>query len=79
LEGYFEMKWFKRYAIGCLIALFVFAANDGYYHPGQHPREGAIIMAAVGWPIVVAIAVGSTIGEGFASDAGLPSGSSQAE
>ena len=60
---YFDVKWFKRYAIGCLIAMVVFAARDGYTRPGQNPREGAIIVAAVGWPVVTAIVVGSTIGE----------------
>jgi hypothetical protein len=60
---YFDVKWFKRYAISCLIATFVFAAVDGHARPGKHPREGAIIVAAVGWPIVTAIVVGSTIGE----------------
>jgi hypothetical protein len=57
------VKWFKRYLIGCLIALFVLAGVDGYYRPGQNPREGAIIVAAVGWPVTTAIVVGSTIGE----------------
>lgn len=57
------MKWFKRYLIGCLIALLVLAGVDGYFRPGQNPREGAIIVAAVGWPVTTAIVVGSTIGE----------------
>ena len=57
------MKWFKRYAISCLIAMLVFAAVDGHARPGQNPREGTIIVAALGWPILTAIVVGSTIGE----------------
>jgi hypothetical protein len=60
---YFDVKWFKRYVISCLVAMLVFAAVDGYYRPGQNQREGAIIVAAVGWPIVTVIVVGSTIGE----------------
>jgi hypothetical protein len=62
-RGYFDVKWFKRYAIGCLIALLVFAANDGYFHPGETPRAGTIVVAAVAWPIIASIVVGSTIGE----------------
>jgi hypothetical protein len=57
------VKWFKRYAISCLIAMFVFAVVDGHHHPDEHPREDAIILAGIGWPIVAAIVVGSTIGE----------------
>ena len=60
---YFDVKWLKRYVISCLIAMFVFAGVDGYYRPGKDMREGAIIVAAVGWPVVAAIVVGSTIGE----------------
>ena len=59
---YFEVKWLKRYAIGFLIALFVLAGIDGYKRPGGEPRFSAILMAAA-WPIVITIAVGSTIGE----------------
>ena len=43
--------------------MFVFAAIDGHARPGKSPREGAIVVAAVGWPIVTAIVVGSAIGE----------------
>jgi hypothetical protein len=57
------MKWFKRYVVSCLVAMLVFAAVDGYHRPGKDMREGAIIVAAVGWPIVTAIVVGSTVGE----------------
>ncbi len=62
-ERYFDLKWFKRYAISCLVAMFVFAGLDGYKRPGQDLREGTIIVAAVGWPIITAIVVGSTVGE----------------
>ena len=57
------MSWMKKYAISCLIAMVVFAAIDGHARPGKNPREGTIVVAAVGWPIVAAIVVGSTIGE----------------
>ena len=60
---YFEVKRLKRYAIGFLIALFVLAGMDGYKRPGGEPRFSAILVAAA-WPIVITIAVGSTIGEG---------------
>jgi hypothetical protein len=43
--------------------MFVFAVVDGHHHPDEHPREDAIILAGIGWPIVAAIVVGSTIGE----------------
>jgi hypothetical protein len=58
------MKWLKRYAVSCLVAVFVFAGVDGYYRPGGDMRYGAILVAAVGWPIVAAIVVGNTFGEG---------------
>jgi hypothetical protein len=62
-ERYFDVKWFKRYAVSCLIAMFVFAAVDAHARPGQNPREGAIIVTALGWPIVMAIAMGGAVGE----------------
>ena len=61
------MKWFKVYAIGCLIWLVLGGISDGYRHPGQDMRYGAIIVVAAGWPIATAVIVGSTIGE-IASD-----------
>jgi hypothetical protein len=57
------VKWFKRYIIGCLVAVVVFAAVDRSHRPGQEMYAGAIILCAVGWPIVTAIVVGSTIGD----------------
>ena len=57
------MNWKKKYAISCLIALFAFAALDGYRHPGGDVRiESAVVMAAA-WPIVLSIAFGSALGE----------------
>jgi len=57
------VKWLKRYAISCLIAMFVLAALDGYHRPGKDMRVGAIITVAAVWPIVAAIVVGSSVGE----------------
>lgn len=57
------MSWKKKYAISCLIALFAFAAIDGYKRPGKDMRVGAIIITAAVWPITLSIAVGSAIGE----------------
>ena len=56
------MKFFKRYAVSCLVALFVFAAIDGYNRPGQDPRFGAILVTAAVWPIFSAVVVGGSIG-----------------
>ena len=56
------MTCFKRYAVSCLIALFVFAGIDGYQRPGEDPRFGAILVTAAVWPVVAAIAVGGAIG-----------------
>ncbi len=57
------MNWFKRYVVGCLIAVLFFAAVDSYKHPGGEMRTGAILLASAGWPVVAAIVVGSTIGD----------------
>ena len=62
-EGYFAMKCFKRYAVSCLVAMFVFAAIDGYNRPGQDPRFGAILITAAVWPVFAAIVVGGSIGD----------------
>ena len=64
---YFEVKWFKRYAIGLLIAMSVVTGMYGYNRPGKDLPVGAIVALAVVWPITAAIVVGSTIGE-VASD-----------
>jgi hypothetical protein len=61
----YEMSWIKKYAISCLIAMFVLAAGDACRHPGKDVRFGAIAIVAAGWPIVLSIAVGSTVGDMF--------------
>ncbi|MET3906953.1 hypothetical protein ABID59_001284 [Bradyrhizobium sp. S3.3.6] len=57
------MNWFKRYVVGCLIAVLLFAAVDSAKRPGEEMRYGAILLASAGWPVVAAIVVGSTIGD----------------
>ena len=57
------MTWFKRYAISCLIVMFVLGCIDGYTRPGKDMRMGAIVIMAVGWPVLAAIIIGSSIGE----------------
>jgi hypothetical protein len=47
---YFAVKWFKRYAIGCLIWLILGGINDGYRRPGEDMRWGAIVIVAGFWP-----------------------------
>jgi hypothetical protein len=61
------VKWFKRYAIGCLIAMFVIAGMYADNRPGKDLPVRAIVTLAVVWPITAAIVVGGTIGE-VASD-----------
>lgn len=57
------MTWVKRYVVGCLIAVLLFAFTDGYKHPDERMRYDAILLAAAGWPVVAALVVGNTIGE----------------
>lgn len=57
------MNWFKRYVVGCLIAVLFFAAVGSYKHPGEGMRYEAILLASAGRPVVAAIVVGSTIGD----------------
>jgi hypothetical protein len=57
------VNWFKRYVVGCLIAVLFFAAVDSYKHPDEGMRYGAILLASAGWPVVAAMVVGSTIGD----------------
>ena len=59
----FEVEWFKRYAIGCLIAMFVITGMYASNRPGKDLPLRAIVTLAVVWPITAAIVVGSTIGE----------------
>jgi hypothetical protein len=57
------MNWFKRYAVSCLIVMFILAGIDGYKRPGMDSRFGAIVLVSTVWPVVGAVVVGSTIGE----------------
>ena len=42
------VKWFRRYAVGCLIAVLLFSGRDSYNRPGEDMRYGAILMVAAG-------------------------------
>jgi hypothetical protein len=55
--------WTKRYAISCLLAVFVLSARDAYKHPTNDLRTGAVIVVAAVWPVALAIVVGWTVGE----------------
>ena len=55
--------WTKRYAVSCLLALFVLSAFDAYKRPANDLRTGAVIVAAAVWPVVLAIVLGWTVGE----------------
>jgi hypothetical protein len=57
------VAWFKRYAIGCLIAVFVCAGIDGYKNPHGDIHMGTIMVVSVAWPVFTALVLGSTIGE----------------
>ena len=57
------MKSLKRYALSCLIVLFIFSGIDSYRHPTNDVRWGALTAVAAVWPVVLAIAFGSTAGE----------------
>ena len=61
------MKWFKHYAIGCLIALLVLSAMEKSARPDQELQLRALLTLAAVWPITAAIVVGGSIGE-VASD-----------
>ena len=56
------MNWFKRYALSCLIALFVFSGIDSYKRPDDM-RLGAVVVSAAVWPVFVAIVLGSCAGD----------------
>lgn len=49
--------------MSCLVAVLFFASIDGYKHPDEDIRYGAIPLVSAGWPIIAALVVGSTIGE----------------
>jgi hypothetical protein len=59
----FAVNWFKRYVVSFLVAVLFFASIDGYKHPDESMRYGAILLASAGWPVVAALVVGNTIGE----------------
>jgi hypothetical protein len=61
------MSWTKKYAMSCLIALFVFTAIDASHRPGKDVRVGAIVVTAAVWPIFLSIVLGWTVGDMFAS------------
>jgi hypothetical protein len=55
--------WTKRYAISCLIALFVLSGIDAYNRPNNDVRIGSAIVLAAVWPVVLAIAFGGAVGD----------------
>ena len=57
------MSWFKRYAVSCLIALFVLSGVDAYRRPDHDVRVGSALVMAAAWPIILAIAFGGAVGE----------------
>ena len=58
----FHVSLFKRYAIGCLIAVFVCAGIDGYKNPHGDVHLGTIIVVSIGWPVFTAVVLGGAIG-----------------
>jgi hypothetical protein len=58
----FEMSWIKRYALSCLIAVFILGARDGYKHPGERDFGSTLIMGAA-WPVTIAVVLAYTAGE----------------
>ena len=60
---YHDVSWMKRYAISCLIALFIFSGIESYKRPAADIRVGALVVLAAVWPVAVAIAAGSAVGE----------------
>ena len=57
------MKWFKRYAIGFLIALFVFTWADSSRDGFKNARLGGVLIMATFWPISAAVVLGGTVAE----------------
>ncbi|AJA63426.1 hypothetical protein BJA01nite_02760 [Bradyrhizobium japonicum] len=57
------MSWKKKYAIGCLTAMFVFTAMNSYDRPNRDVPFGAVIVMAAVWPITVTLILGGTVGE----------------
>jgi hypothetical protein len=56
------MSWFKRYLVGCLIALFALAAIDAHHRSGD-VRYGSVIVMAAAWPMTLSIVLGAVVGE----------------
>jgi hypothetical protein len=56
------VNWFKRYLVGCLIALFALAAIEAHDRPGNVRYGSVIVMAAV-WPMTLSIVMGAVVGE----------------
>lgn len=57
------MNWFKRYLVGCLIAVVFFAGVDACKRPGGETHLATIMVASVGWPVFAALVVGGAIGD----------------
>ncbi len=57
------MGWFKRYLVGCLIAVVVFAGFHSYRHPGGDNHLATILVASAGWPVFTAFVVGGVVGD----------------
>jgi hypothetical protein len=62
-RGNFDVSWFKRYLVSCLIALFIFSGIEGYLRPSSDMRVGAVVISAAVWPVFVAFIAGGTVGE----------------
>ena len=54
--------WTKRYAVSCLVALFVLSGIDAYNRPTNDVRIGGAIVLAAVWPVTLAITVGGAVG-----------------
>lgn len=57
------MSWKKKYLIGCVIALFVFAAMNSDDRPRRDFPFGAVIVMAAVWPITTSLILGCAFGE----------------
>jgi hypothetical protein len=55
--------WTKRYAVSCLLALFVFSGIEAYRNPTDDMRVGGVILLAAVWPVTLAVLVGWTVGD----------------
>ena len=59
----FAVRWFKRYLVGCLIAVVFFAGLDAYRRPGEDAHLRTILVASAGWPVFVALVAGGVVGD----------------